>query len=126
MADLKTQAAELESKIASAKGELNTLQQQLTDMRERMKEKLLAEWPSPWQNEQIVATKVQGRLAENKDFKELIKRIRETEARIDSMEAQLRAQSGSAEDEVNPKSQGYMPSATSAEPQGYMPGGKQT
>jgi hypothetical protein len=128
MPDLNTQAAELERKIASGKEELAGFEQQLTKMKERMKEKLIAEWPSPWQNEQIVETKVRGRLSEDKDYKALIVKIRETEGSIGKMEAQLRAHQPGGDKTLgdpNPKSHGYMPSSRSEGPgpKGYMPKG---
>jgi uncharacterized coiled-coil protein SlyX len=130
MADLNSQAADLERKLENAKEDLAGLQQQMTKMKERMKEKLLEEWPSPWQNEQIVNTKVMGRLTEDKDYKALILKIRETEQRVDDLEARLRAQQPGGDPTLgdpNPKSHGYMPSAPSAAAQtrGYMPTGKE-
>lgn len=125
MADLNSQAADLERKLEIAKDELAGLEQQMTEMKERMKEKLLKEWPSPWQNEQIVATKVKGRLTEDKDYKALVLKTRETQTRIDDLEAQLRALQPGGDKTLgapNPKSQGYMPSSKpKSEPHGYMP-----
>ncbi len=125
MADLNSQAADMERKLEIAKEELAGLEQQMTDMKERMKEKLLKEWPSPWQNEQIVATKVKGRLTEDKDYKALVLKTRETQARIDNLESQLRALQPGGDSTIgapNPKSQGYMPSAEAkSKSQGYMP-----
>lgn len=125
MPDLNSQAADLERKLEIAKQELAGLDQQMTDMKERMKEKLLKEWPSPWQNEQIVATKVKGRLTEDKDYKALVLKTRETQARIDDLEAQLRALQPGGDSTLgapNPKSHGYMPSIErKSQSQGYMP-----
>lgn len=129
MADLKSQAADLERKLEIAKDELAALVQQMNEMKERMKEKLLADWPSPWQNEQIVATKVKGRLTEDKDYKALILKTRETQQRVDDLEAQLRAHQpgGDTSSKVNPKEQGYMPSSVpETQTPGYMPTGKES
>jgi hypothetical protein len=129
MADLTSQAADLERKLEIAKEELAGLEQQMNEMKERMKAKLLADWPSPWQNEQIVATKVKGRLTEDKDYKALILKTRETQQRVDDLEAQLSAQrpGGDTGDKVNPKVQGYMPSSVpETQTRGYMPSGKES
>jgi hypothetical protein len=127
MPDLDTQAADLHKKLDAAKEDLAGFQQEMTKMKERMKEKLVAEWPSPWQNEMIVETKVKGRLAEDKDYKALILKIRETETSIDQLEAKLRANQPGGDSTLgdpNPKSHGYMPSAGGTQPEGYMPGAK--
>jgi hypothetical protein len=94
MAESNGQVDDLEQRSKAAHEEIAELQRQMDQMRGEMREKLLAEWPSPWKNDQIVNTKVTGRLAENKEYKALILKIREAEAVAEKLDTELAAQKG--------------------------------
>lgn len=94
MTDSNGQQNDLEQRCKAAHEEVAELQRQMDEMRNAMREKLLAEWPSPWKNDQIVNTKVTGRLAENKEYKSLNLKIRAAEAVAEKLDAELAANKG--------------------------------
>ena len=104
-------AEELDQRRSDAEAELEKLKSEMEAMKARVRDKLLAEWPSPWKNEQIVNTKVMGRLAEDKDYKELNGKIRELALSIDEMDAQLAI--------LRPDAEGSQPRESAS--RGYMP-----
>ncbi|MDQ4142938.1 MAG: hypothetical protein M3198_04195 [Actinomycetota bacterium] len=103
---------ELKKQLEAAEQELAKLNSEIEAMKARVRDKLVAEWPSPWKNDQIVNTKVMGRLAGDKDYRALNERVREVDeviAGINAELATLNPQDPAFQVEDKSKAVGYMP-----------------
>lgn len=89
--------------LESVRAQSAAIRQRMEELRAETEAEILKNWTSPWKGEQMVATKVETRLATNAEFRAAMAKART----LDQLEAQLDPEAAGAEEAAGKTAGGH-------------------